>query len=300
MSKIVLILFLFISHTTASQEIQRFAWISDYGDDNMDEFEVSLLVKSWAPKFIITSGDDFHGMGGWDSCDLRVGKYYHEYIGNYIGQFGKGADTNKFFPAKGNHPDYTNKGAPYYRYFTLPDNERYYDFVQGDIHFYVVNSEDSSFEPTLPFLGEVDGCGVGSKQYNWIISKRRQSVSPWNIIIFHHPPYISLLPQYRDLYKKMRWDFKEKGFDIVLTGHNHVYDRIEVDGYTYLTNGLGGGGLNNPVLTPPNPNSKKLYFEKHGAVLVKEFPDSLVFECWNVDDELIDVFTLKHKEQNQK
>jgi hypothetical protein len=39
----------------------------------------------------------------------------------------------------------------------------------------------------------------------------------------------------------MQWPFREWGADLVLGGHNHVYERLEVGGLPYITNGAGSG-----------------------------------------------------------
>lgn len=41
----------------------------------------------------------------------------------------------------------------------------------------------------------------------------------------------------------MRWPFKEWGATAVMSGHAHVYERLEVDNLTYFVNGIGGGGV---------------------------------------------------------
>ena len=38
----------------------------------------------------------------------------------------------------------------------------------------------------------------------------------------------------------MDWPFAEWGASIVLNGHVHAYERIVLDGFTYVTNGIGG------------------------------------------------------------
>ena len=60
------------------------------------------MVKSWNPSFIVTVGDNNYSTTS-GSYDLDVGKYYHEYIGNYSGAYGAGSATNRFFPVLGNH-----------------------------------------------------------------------------------------------------------------------------------------------------------------------------------------------------
>lgn len=53
----------------------------------------------------------------------------------------------------------------------------------------------------------------------------------------HHPPYTS--GNKHGAATAMRWDFKAWGANLVIDGHEHVYERIErPNGLTYITNGL--------------------------------------------------------------
>src|SRR3990172_7062669 len=105
-----------------------FAVIGDYGENNSSEADVAALVHGWQPDFIITVGDNNYPLGAAETIDVNVGQYYHDFIYPYTGAYGGGADVNRFFPTLGNHDWYTQDAQPYLDYFTLPGNERYYDF----------------------------------------------------------------------------------------------------------------------------------------------------------------------------
>ena len=83
-------------------ETITFAVIGDYGLDGPDELDVANLVKSWNPDFIITTGDNNYMDGSASIIDQNIGKYYHEFIGNYQGDYGEGSSINRFFPSLGN------------------------------------------------------------------------------------------------------------------------------------------------------------------------------------------------------
>ena len=113
-------------------EVTRFAVIGDFGCGCQAELDVSNLVKSWNPEFIITTGDNNYDFGEASTIDANIGQYYHDFIYPYVGSYGAGADTNRFFPSLGNHDwgdGYIQPPAtavqPYLDYFTLPGNERY-------------------------------------------------------------------------------------------------------------------------------------------------------------------------------
>ncbi len=280
-----------------SQTSVKFASIGDYGAASSDEQAVSNLVKSWNPDFIITVGDNNYPIGDFSTIDSHIGQYYHNYIHPYLfGNYGPDtASVNRFFPALGNHDLYTNYGFPYTEYFTLPrndhNNERYYDYVQGNVHFFVVNSDFGGYE----FHGaiwETDGIDSNSYQAQWIKNKLAASTSRWNIVYFHHPPYMSIVSGYDTIHYRLRWPFKKWGADIVLTGHCHWYERLNVDNFPYIINGLGGEDIGYEDIGPRRDGSQFFYAENFGAQLIQSYDDSLTFRFYDVNYNLIDYYKI--------
>jgi hypothetical protein len=208
----------------------RFAAIGDYGIDNAGEAAVANLVKSWAPDFVITLGDNNYPYGSGQTIDANIGKYFHELIGGYAGRYGCGAAENRFFPTLGNHDVFSAAGQPYLDYFQLPGNERYYDFARGDVHLFALDSDDR----------EPDGTTVSSPQAAWLKARLAASTTRWQVVYMHHPPYSS---GRHGSDVDMQWPFARWGADLVLTGHDHLYERIRVDGLNYVVNGLGGAEM---------------------------------------------------------
>lgn len=264
-----------------SNESATFAVIGDYGADNESELSISNLVKSWNPEFIITVGDNNYEKGEASTIDKNIGKYYHEYIGNYMGSFGSGAAENKFFPSLGNHDWYSKDGAkPYLDYFTLPGNERYYDFVKGPVHFFVLDSDPN----------EPDGITSTSKQAEWLMSGLAASTSKFKIVYFHHPPYSS--GEHGNTVA-LQWPFREWGADIILCGHDHDYERLESKTYPLLVVGTSGRSIRkfkNIV-----PESRFRYDANFGALLVNAESKSLTFSFYSIENNstLIDRYAIR-------
>jgi len=256
----------------------RFAVIGDYGGNGGPERDVADLVKSWQPDFIITTGDNNYPSGSADTIDLTIGQFYHSFIYPYSGKFGKGADINRFFPTLGNHDWQTDRAAPYLKYFTLPGNERYYDFVWGPVHFFALDAD--SREP--------DGVSRNSVQANWLKDRLTASDSPWNIVYFHQPPYSSGLHGSTDW---MRWPFQQWGTSAVLSGHDHTYERILRDGIPYFVNGLGGGSIY--YFETPVDGSQVRYADDYGAMLVSADKDQITFQFINRKGNVIDTYNLE-------
>ncbi len=257
----------------------KFAIIGDYGADNENELAVSNLVKKWKPDFIITVGDNNYEKGEALTIDKNIGKYYHKYIGNYMGKYGNGSEENRFFPCLGNHDWYSDSANGYLNYFTLPGNERYYDFVKEPVHFFVLDSDEH----------EPDGITFDSKQAQWLKSALASSTSKFKIVYFHHPPYSS---GEHGNEERLQWTFKEWGADIVICGHDHDYERLEADGFPYLVAGTGGRSLR--PFKKIVPESKVRYSENYGAVLVKADESRLSFKSYSITNgsSLIDSFEL--------
>jgi hypothetical protein len=260
---------------TPQPQAVKFAVIGDYGMDNPAEADVAALIRGWQPDFIITTGDNNYPSGAVDTIDANIGKYFHDYIFPYVGTYGSGADLNRFFPTLGNHDWYTAGAQPYLDYFTLPGNERYYDFARGPLHFFALDSDEH----------EPDGVNASSAQAAWLRQGLATSTSPWNIVYMHYPPYSSGSHGSTD---GMQWEFAAWGADALLAGHDHLYERLLVDGIPYFTNGAGGGGLYNFVTILPE--SKFRYNANYGAMLVTASETELLFEFYSRVGDLVDSY----------
>lgn len=282
----------------ASAPLATFAVIGDYGINDQHEAAVASLVASWNPGYILALGDDYYspaGGTGTGKYDQSTGAYYGKWLRDITTtgtRLPKGlAAVNAFFPCLGNHDysDATPSPQTYLTYFDLPGagftntsgNERYYDFVEGPIHFFVLNS--NSAEP--------DGTASTSKQGLWLKTQLAASTSTWNVVYDHHPPFSSDLVHGSD--KSLEWPFAAWGADAVLSGHAHVYERIERDGITYFVNGLGGAGRYS--FGTPVTGSQVRYDSDWGAQKVTVTATALTFEFWNEAGKLIDGYTIPAK-----
>lgn len=263
----------------------RFAVIGDFGVGTAPEARVARLVKSWRPDLVITTGDNNYPDGAAATMDDHVGHFYHRFIAPYHGTYGRGALRNRFFPALGNHDLHTDYGQPYYDYFTLPGNERYYDFVAGPVHFFALNSdrrEPDGVEPTGP-------------QAEWLRTRLATSREPWRIVFFHHPPFTS--GSRHPPAEWMRWPFGAWGVDAVLTGHDHQYERLVHD-TLYLVDGLGGAPIYD-FHESHGRDSRKRYNDDHGALLVTATARAIDFRFASTRGDVIDTYRLRRHEHRR-
>ena len=264
-----------------------FAVIGDYGLAGPAEEAVATLVHSWQPDFIITTGDNNYPDGESTTIDENVGQYYADYIYPYTGTYTRTASVayNRFFPSLGNHDYYSLNGAqPYLDYFTLPGNERYYDFLWGPVHLFAINSD----------YNEPDGIRADSAQAVWLRDKLAAAAAPWRLVYMHVPPFSSAR---HGSSLVLQWPFAEWGATAVLAGHDHVYERLMIDGMPYFVNGLGGSPARYSF-EEIVPGSEVRFNDDHGAMLVEATADEITFQFVTHTGQVIDTHTLLARERS--
>lgn len=268
--------------SATSETSLLFAVIGDYGLAGDALQGVANMVIGWSPDLIITTGDNNYPDGASSTIDENIGQYYHEFIAPYLGSYGSGAETNRFFPALGNHDWTTDHAQAYLDYFTLPGNERYYDFIRNDVHFFILDSDTR----------EPDGVGRSSVQAQWLQTSLAASPSPWKVVISHYPPYSS---GYHGSTDWMAWPFKQWGASVVLSGHDHDYERLLVDDLPYLVNGLSGSVFYNFSTLIPGSQSRHAY--DFCAIQADATSKTLSFKLICKPDTLIDSLFLQKPDQ---
>lgn len=213
----------FLANRGPAADHARFAVVGDLGSGNEDEGAVVRGIQAWAPEFVVAPGDIVYNSGAYEEFGPRFFVPYAPLLGSV-----------PFYPALGNHDVRTEDGAPYLAAFALPSEpggERWYTFRHGPAQFWCLDST-RSLRP-------------GSPQYDWLARDGAASTARWKIAFFHHPPFSSGLhgpngPIQRDLAPLLA----RLGFDLVLSGHEHHYERFRPQGgVTYVVTGGGGGML---------------------------------------------------------
>jgi len=269
-----------------------FAVIGDYGVHRKSELAVAKLCKSWKASFVVSVGDNYYssskGTGKdcyYNSAGWAYGKWMAgvpKHRGHVVGH----AKVNAFFPALGNEDYNLSASVKNFRsYFTLPGNgftsssgsERYYDFVIGRVHFFIVDSDPR----------EPKGVSAHSAQAHWLKSALASSESSWNVVVEHHPPYTSCV---FGMSPYMRWPYKKWGADLVLSGHAHVYERVVRGGLTYVDDGLGGAPIH--PFASPIAGSKARFNGGFGAMRGIVQGNKLTFEFRTLSGKVVDRFTL--------
>lgn len=258
--------------TAVAQTTIKFAVFGDIGNTS-DSAAVAKLVRNRGFDFILMLGDLCYG-----SQPIAA-----QINANYSAEKSAG----KLWPALGNH-EFTdacgggNNASGYRSYFSLPNNERYYDFKRGPVHFFALNS-----------YKDADGVSASSKQAMWLKGKLANSTSPWQVVLAHHPPYSSGSGHGSTSY--MQWPFEAWGADAILSGHDHDYERIirdvNRDGVKipYFVSGLGGRSRRS--FNTPVTGSVKRYNSAFGALFVTATSTSMKFEFRRTGGTLIDSYS---------
>jgi hypothetical protein len=242
-----------------------------------NELAVANLVKRWNPDFIITTGDNNYREGAASTIDANIGQFYHEYIHPYLGSYGAGASSNRFFPCLGNHDWTTSNGLPYRVYFTLPGNERYYNYRQGPVELFALNSNP-----------DVDGSASTSVQGRWLQAQLAASTARWKLVYLHHSPYAESVGG--EASPNFRWPYAAWGASAALAGHRHIYARIHTNSMVYFINGLGGESIQS-FASGANTTQVR-YNGDYGAMRLQATESNLVFHFVTRNNTVIDTFVM--------
>jgi Calcineurin-like phosphoesterase len=182
----------------------RFAVIGDTGTGDSHQREVATQLAAWRGKFpfgfIVMMGDNLYG--GDSPKD-----YQREFEIPYKTLLDAGV---KFYASLGNHD---NPNERLYKPFNM-NGERYYSFKpeRASVRFFAL---DSNY--------------IDDKQLDWLDKQLADSGSDWKICFFHHPPYSSGETHGSAVLQREKLEpvFVKHGVNVVLSGHEHFYERIK-------------------------------------------------------------------------
>lgn len=208
----------------------RFAVLGDTGSGNANQHAVAVRMAAWRPDFVLVTGDVVYERGEEKNYRSRFFEPYAAMLGSTV-----------FYPSLGNHDYGQGHATPYKLFFDPPGavpGEQWYTFRYGQAQFFALDSN-------LPFH-------PGSEQHAWLSRALAASTADWKFAFFHHPPYSSGDHGSSHTLRKA-WGplFEKHDVQLVLTGHDHHYERTTPredfvkDGTptTYVVTGGGGAWL---------------------------------------------------------
>ena len=194
----------------------KFAAIGDNGTGDRPQYEVAQQMTRLHSEFpfdlVIMLGDNMYG-------SQRPADFTRKFEQPYAPLLSIGV---KFQAALGNHD---TPEQIFYKPYNM-NGQRYYTYARNNVRFFALDS-------TL----------MDRKQVAWIESALRDSREDWKICYFHHPLYSNAARHGSsvDLRILIEPIFVKYGVNVVFSGHDHVYERIQPQkGINYFVSGAAG------------------------------------------------------------
>jgi len=248
--------------------------VGDGASGETNAGNVTNLIDSWNPNLMLYLGDvyekgspsEFYNWYGTDQT--------------FFGRFRAITD-----PTIGNH-EYENGMAP--GYFDYWDNiPHYYSYNAAGWHFISLDS-NSQFGQT----------GSSSAQYQWLAQDLAANSGSCTIAYFHHPVY-SVGPQGDTASLQPIWSLlTTHGVQLVLTGHDHSYQRwkpldstgaLDSSGTAQIVVGTGGHAIQGFVRS-----DKRLAIgydtspQAYGALRIELLPEGASYQFVNITGATLD------------
>jgi Calcineurin-like phosphoesterase len=219
----------------------KFAVLGDFGTGDKTQYQLAEQMAALHQRFkyeiVVLVGDNLYG-------PERPQDFARKFELPYKPLLDAGV---KFYASLGNHDAREQR---YYKLFNM-DGKLYYTFSpKPNIRFFVVES-------TYPV----------PEQIQWLEGELKASTSDWKIAYFHHPLYSSgdrhgSDLRLRDLLEPL---FLKYNVSVVLTGHDHFYERVKPQkGIAYFVVGSGG-------------QLRKGNIDKSSGITAKGFDTDLAF-----------------------
>jgi predicted phosphodiesterase len=248
----------------------RFAVIGDTGSGTAQQRDVGdMMIKYHALfpfEFVLMMGDNLYGGEAPQDFEKKFAEPYRALLDNKV----------KFYATLGNHDQALQVN---YQNFNMNGKE-YYRFTKGNIAFYSLNSNY-----------------MDKKQVQWLEDELGRETAAWKVMFFHHPPYSSAKAHGSDgqLREVVEPIFLKYGVDVVLTGHDHVYERIKPQkGIYYFVSGAGGKLRSGDVEKQSGIIDKSYDRDLH-FMLFEVAGDQMYFQAISRTGETIDSGTITRK-----
>ena len=235
---------------------------------------VTNLIADMDPNLFLYLGDVYN-----DGTETEFHNWY-----------GTGSDHYSRFrsitnPTIGNH-EYQGFQAP--DYFDYWDNvPHYYSFDAAGWHFINLDST-SQYNQTVP----------GTAQYDWLVTDLEANSAVCTVAYFHHPVF-NVGTEGESMRMNTIWTLlAQHGVDVVLTGHDHDYQRwhpldgvgeLDPNGITEFVVGTGGHGIQDFIKTDDRMaigfNTPPTAF---GALKMELNQDGAAFQFVNIKGQVLD------------
>ena len=245
----------------------RFAVIGDSGTGDAPQYEVAAEMEAYRQatnfEFVLMLGDNIYGGHSARDFERKFERPYRSLLDEGV----------RFYASLGNHDDPNEERL--YKPFNM-NGERYYTFKKGNVGFFAL---DSNY--------------MDPNQLDWLEKELRNSNADWKVCFFHHPLYsdgkfhgpdTNLRAQLTPLFLKY-------GVNVVLSGHEHVYERIKPEqGIYYFVLG-NSGQLRFHNLRPSSEMQSGLDTDQ-GFILMEISGNKLYFQTISRTGKTVDASVL--------
>jgi hypothetical protein len=241
----------------------KFAVIGDNGSGTREQYELGqqmVTMRTRFPfEFVLMMGDNLYGGQRPNDFVAKFERPYQPLLSAGV----------KFYAAIGNHDD--PNADIRYPPFNM-NGSRYYTYTKGHVRFVVADTN---------FLDQV--------QLSWLEKTLTASSEPWKIVYFHHPLYSNGDRHGSNVELRVRLEpmLVEHGVNVVMSGHDHIYERITPQkGITYFVIG-SSGMLRRGGITPSNITAVG-YAEDQAFTLMEVAGSELRFQTIARSGKMID------------
>ncbi len=193
----------------------------------------------------------------------------------------------QLIPAHGNHEFLASN---YFAQFSLPNNEQWFAVDYGDMTLVSLNDTVKQYPEDIEYA-----------QAQYIDQIFTGATQPWKFAMHHQPMYSTCTTHGSNSLLRELWGpkFDSYGVDVVLSGHNHIYERsvpirggAEVpmgEGTLFLVSGGAGADL--------YPNSEDQWFGNVANpvlhyVIATFTAAGAHFDVYDMEDNVIDTFEI--------
>ena len=251
----------------------RFAVVGDTGTGEKEEYEVGAEMARVHDRFpfdfVVMLGDNIYGRKTPADFRRKFEDVYQPLLAQGV----------KFYASLGNHDDPNER---YYKPFNM-NGQRYYTIKKGDVEFFAL---DSTY--------------MDPQQLEWIQKQLSASGAIWKICFFHHPLYSDSRfhgPD-TDLRTRLEPIFQKYGVNVVLSGHEHVYERIKPHGGIYYFV-LGNAGQLRPHDLRPATDTAKGFDTDRAFMAVEIAGDEFDFQTISRTGQTVDSGTIERRKSSE-
>ena len=243
----------------------KFTVLGDFGTGEPPEYELAAQMAKFFTgfklDFVVTVGDNLYGAERPQDFKIKFEDPYKPLLDAGI----------KFYGALGNHDA---RAQRYYKPFNM-DGKLYYSLKapKQSVRVFVL---DSSYP--VP------------EQIVWLEKELKGSNDDWKILAFHHPVYSSGGRHGSDLKLRETLEplFIKYNVSVVLTGHDHFYERIKPQ-HDIVHFVVGSGGQLAAGDIDKNSNITAKGFDTDRAFLAVEISgDKMYFNAISRTGQVVD------------